>query len=59
MAETPQSKKNALFNGLITWFMQGNPLVKLGILLLFFGLTYLLKYTVERDMLPIELRLMG
>lgn len=39
--------------------MQGNPLAKLGVLLLFFGLAYLMKYTVERDMLPIEFRLMG
>lgn len=57
--DPPQNKGSDLFSGLITWFMQGNPLAKLGILLLFFGLAYLLKYTVERDMLPIEFRLMG
>ncbi|EPA9112180.1 DUF2339 domain-containing protein [Serratia liquefaciens] len=51
--------KDRLFGGLFTWFMQGNPLAKLGIMLLFFGVAYLLKYTVERDMLPIEFRLIG
>lgn len=59
VAASPQDKKNELFSGLISWFMQGNPLAKLGILLLFFGLAYLMKYSVERDMLPIEFRLMG
>ncbi|MFC0228223.1 DUF2339 domain-containing protein [Serratia aquatilis] len=58
-SDSPKSAKNELFSGLFTWFMQGNPLAKLGILLLFFGLAYLLKYTVERDMLPIEFRLIG
>jgi len=48
-----------LLSGLLAWFMKGNPLAKLGVLLMFFGLAYLLKYTVERDMLPIELRLAG
>ncbi|MBW7983662.1 DUF2339 domain-containing protein [Enterobacillus tribolii] len=50
---------SGLLSGLLAWFMKGNPLAKLGVLLLFFGLAYLLKYTVERDMLPIELRLTG
>lgn len=54
-----QEPKNELLSGLVSWFMRGNPLAKLGILLLFFGLAYLMKYTVERDMLPIEFRLMG
>ncbi|WP_058910082.1 DUF2339 domain-containing protein [Entomohabitans teleogrylli] len=50
---------SGVLSGLVSWFMKGNPLAKLGVLLLFFGLAYLLKYTVERDMLPIELRLTG
>lgn len=57
--DKPQQPKNDLLSGLVGWFMQGNPLAKLGVLLLFFGLAYLMKYTVERDMLPIEFRLMG
>ncbi|WP_455821108.1 DUF2339 domain-containing protein [Pseudomonas cerasi] len=50
---------SGLLSGLLAWFMKGNPLAKLGVLLMFFGLAYLLKYSVERDMLPIELRLAG
>ncbi|MFK8259608.1 DUF2339 domain-containing protein [Erwinia sp. AnSW2-5] len=57
----PHDNKPDMFSGLLTglldWFMKGNPLAKLGVLLMFFGLAYLLKYSVERDMLPIELRL--
>lgn len=37
--------------------MQGNPLAKLGIVLLFLGLSFLLRYTVEHSLFPLELRL--
>lgn len=43
--------------GPIRWLMQGNPVAKIGVLLLFFGLAYLFKYATDHDMLPIELRL--
>lgn len=46
-----------LLSALFDWFMRGNPLAKVGILLLFFGLAYLIKYSIERDIFPIELRL--
>lgn len=46
-----------VFSSLARWFMQGNPLAKLGILLLFFGLSFLLRYTVEHSLFPLELRL--
>ncbi|GAA5169596.1 DUF2339 domain-containing protein [Viridibacterium curvum] len=46
-------------SGLVSWFLRGNPIAKLGVLLLFFGLAFLFKYAAERDMLPIELRLAG
>lgn len=45
------------FSSVIHWMFKENPVAKLGILLLFFGIAYLLKYTIERDMFPIELRL--
>ncbi|WP_414164251.1 DUF2339 domain-containing protein [Superficieibacter sp. BNK-5] len=45
--------------GLLSWFTQGNPLAKVGIILLFFGLAFLVKYSVERDLFPVELRLSG
>lgn len=46
-------------SGLVSWFLRGNPIAKLGVLLLFFGLAFLFKYAAERDMFPIELRLAG
>ncbi|MDK1145293.1 DUF2339 domain-containing protein, partial [Cronobacter sakazakii] len=39
--------------------MQGNPLAKIGVILLFLGISFLLRYSVERDMLPLELRVAG
>ena len=44
-------------SSLARWFMQGNPLAKLGIVLLFLGLSFLLRYSVEHALLPLELRL--
>lgn len=52
-------KSKSPLSGVIAWFMQGNPLAKLGVFLLFFGVAYLLKYAADRDMLPIEIRLAG
>lgn len=46
-------------SGLISWFMAGNPLAKLGIILLFFGVSYLLKYSADHNLFPIEWRLAG
>ena len=46
-------------SSLVRWFMQGNPLAKLGILLLFLGLSFLLRYTVEHSLFPLELRLVA
>lgn len=57
------AKPPSAFGGMITslarWFMQGNPLAKLGILLLFLGLSFLLRYTVEHALFPLELRLVA
>ncbi|WP_312584760.1 DUF2339 domain-containing protein [Atlantibacter sp.] len=57
--DTAPSHMSGMFSSLIRWFMQGNPLAKLGVLLLFLGLAYLFRYTVERDMFPLELRLIA
>ena len=57
------AKQPSAFGGILTslvrWFMQGNPLAKLGILLLFLGLSFLLRYTVEHSLFPLELRLVA
>ena len=62
-APTPAAKQPSAFGGILTslarWFMQGNPLAKLGILLLFLGLSFLLRYTVEHSLFPLELRLVA
>jgi uncharacterized membrane protein len=46
-----------MVTSLVRWFMQGNPLAKLGIILLFLGLAFLFRYSVERSLFPLELRL--
>lgn len=47
----------------ITWirdyFTGGNLVVRAGIIVLFFGVAFLLKFAADRHMLPIELRLAG
>lgn len=53
----PPSAFGGVMSSLARWFMQGNPLAKLGILLLFLGLSFLLRYTVEHSLFPLELRL--
>ena len=62
-ASLPESKPSSAFGGIISslagWFLQGNPLAKLGILLLFLGLSFLLRYTVEHALFPLELRLVA
>ena len=60
-APVPAAKRPSAFGGILSsltrWFMQGNPLAKLGIILLFLGLSFLLRYTVEHSLFPLELRL--
>ena len=62
-APIPAAKQPSAFGGILTslarWFMQGNQLAKLGILLLFLGLSFLLRYTVEHSLFPLELRLVA
>jgi uncharacterized membrane protein len=42
---------------IIAWFTEGNPVVRIGIVILFFGVSFLIKYAAERNVFPIELRL--
>jgi len=41
------------------FFMTGNVVVRVGLILLFFGVAFLLKYLSSRELVPIELRLCG
>src|SRR5690606_12695378 len=41
------------------WLFGGNMVVRIGIVILFFGVAFLLKYAYERVHVPVELRLTG
>jgi uncharacterized membrane protein len=53
----PPAPPPAWLIALKTWFFKGNPVAKLGLLILFIGVSFLLKYAAERVTVPIELRL--
>jgi uncharacterized membrane protein len=41
------------------WLFGGNTLVRIGVIVLFFGVAFLLKFAADRGLVPIELRLTG
>ncbi|HKQ13356.1 MAG TPA: DUF2339 domain-containing protein [Steroidobacteraceae bacterium] len=41
--------------GFMTWLKGGNPLARIGIVILFLGAVFLLKYANDRGMIPLEL----
>jgi uncharacterized membrane protein len=41
------------------WLLGGNTVARVGLLVLFFGVAFLLRYVAERTQVPIELRLAG
>ncbi|MBW9104006.1 DUF2339 domain-containing protein [Paraburkholderia phenoliruptrix] len=41
------------------WLFGGNTVVRVGIVVLFFGIAFLLKYAADNSLLPVELRLAG
>jgi len=51
--------ENSLFTKAKTWLFTGNLVAKLGLLILFLGVSFLLKYVSAQVTLPIELRLAG
>lgn len=46
-------------NFIMRWLAGGNTLVRVGVIVLFFGVAFLLKFAAEHDLVPIELRLAG
>lgn len=48
-----------LFGAVRDFFTRGNLVVKIGAIILFFGVSFLLKYAIEHDKFPIELRFLG
>ncbi|NTY38140.1 DUF2339 domain-containing protein [Burkholderia diffusa] len=47
------------FSAARDWLLGGNTVVRVGIVVLFFGVAFLLKYAADNNMLPIEFRLAG
>lgn len=42
--------------GFMVWLKRGNPLARIGIVILFFGAAFLAKYAADNSLFPIELR---
>lgn len=55
----PPDEPSFLQTVLQRWVFGGNPLVKIGVLLLFLGFAFLLRYAAEHAVLPIEFRYAG
>lgn len=55
---TPSPLEEAL-EACVNWFKGGNPLARIGIVILFFGAAFLAKYAAEHSLFPIELRFVG
>jgi len=48
-----------VFTRIKIFFTSGNLVLKIGVIILFFGVAFLLKYAAQRNMVPIEFRLIG
>jgi uncharacterized membrane protein len=46
-------------NPIVKWLLGGNTVVRVGVIVLFFGVAFLFKFAYEHGMFPIELRLIG
>jgi uncharacterized membrane protein len=52
-------ERPVLVDNVIAYFSSGNVIAKLGVVILFFGIIFLLKYAVAHNMFPLSLRLIG
>jgi uncharacterized membrane protein len=50
---------DALYQRFRAWLFGGNTLVRVGVLVLFFGLAFLARYAADRGLVPAQLRLAG
>ena len=55
----PEPPKPSTPNPIIAWLTGGNAIARIGSLILFFGLAFLLKYAADRNLVPVELRVAG
>ena len=46
-----------VFEAITRFFTGGNLMVKIGVIILFFGVSFLVKFAADRGMIPVELRL--
>ncbi len=53
---TPNAVEKA-FNYVQRFFTEGNPIVRIGMVVMFFGLSFLVKYASNQGLLPIEVRM--
>ncbi len=44
-------------NAIVAWFTGGNTIARVGVVILFIGVAFLVKYAADRELFPIELRL--
>ncbi|MEN8108486.1 MAG: DUF2339 domain-containing protein, partial [Pseudomonadota bacterium] len=49
----------AILERIKTWLLGGNTVARIGVVILFLGVAFFLKYAVDRGWLPVELRLAG
>ncbi len=59
MRDAVPPARPASVNPLWAWFTGGNALTRIGVVILFFGVGFLLKYFAEFVTIPIEVRLLG
>lgn len=52
-------RANPVLQAVVRFFTDGNAVVRVGIVVLFFGVAFLVKYAAERNFFPIELRLVA
>src|SRR5262249_37736470 len=57
VAHVAPPKQPAEPNPIVKWLLGGNTLVRVGMIVLFFGVAFLLTYAAERELVRIELRL--
>ncbi|GBC62465.1 DUF2339 domain-containing protein [Desulfonema ishimotonii] len=58
-AEAPRANLNRLTGAIKAFFTGGNTVVRIGVIILFFGVSFLLRFAAEQGMFPVELRLAG
>ena len=51
--------ENRVYNSVLKFFSGEDLLVKIGVVILFLGVSFLLKYAIDQGMLPVEFRLIG